>query len=198
MSGIWLVSYLVLWGLVLLQGLLIFALIRELGVKRLRSAEGIANDGIAVGATAPVLVGVDRNGARKEFGKIPRPLLLIFGSRHCDPCRQLAKSLDRFARDHAAVLDVVFVVRDVAAGVALTADELALTVPVVGSEDGGDAFKTRVTPFAFLLDQNRTVRAKGLVNDRRGLNGLVRIAGVGHDASRALSGVASVAIQEIR
>jgi thiol-disulfide isomerase/thioredoxin len=195
-NGIWLVSYLVLWLVVLVQGILIFTLVRELGVRRLRSAEGIANDGLDIGARAPRVAGVDRSGTQRDLAPRGRPLLVIFGSRHCQPCRQLARALDRFASDYADVLDIAFVVRDVAAGVGVTADELSLSVPVLGSDAASDAYKTRVTPFAFLVDPSGTIRAKGLVNDRRGLDGLTRIAGVRRDGAALLATPVPIANRE--
>ena len=81
MSGIWLVSYIALWAIVLFQGVVIFVLLRQLGVIYLGTARGVANDGLAVGTEAPDFSVHGLDGEPLSLASFRgAPLLLIFGS----------------------------------------------------------------------------------------------------------------------
>lgn len=175
MSDLWLASYVALWCLVLFEGILIFVLIRELGLRVLSSsADAISRDGLAIGAEAPALEVLTSQGERRVL--LPtdeRGLLVVFGSRRCQPCRTLVPDLNRFARSEGSKLDAVFVVYDNVAGAAETAADLGLEVPVLASREAIDAYGARVTPFAFIVGPDRRIRAKGLASGAAGLHRLL-------------------------
>src|SRR5215210_5699136 len=109
MEGIWLVSYIVLWVLVIVLGLLVVLLYRQLGILYLGSAEGVSRDGLAVGTQAPDFELSDQTGRRYRLGDFRgRRVLLLFGSPSCEPCRRLMPQLQEFAREHAEQIEVLW------------------------------------------------------------------------------------------
>ena len=184
MSGPWLVSYVVLWGLVLFQGAVIFVLLRQLGLMYMGTAQGVSRDGLAAGERAPEFTLPDPAGRPVSLaGFAGRPLLLVFGSTTCAPCRGLIPDLNAFARERAAELQVLYLSRGEADETRLFIEELDVRVPVAVHPDMAlpDQYKARVTPFAFVIDGEGIVRAKGLSNNRDHLEGLLRVA---NDESR--------------
>ena len=179
MSGAWLVSYVVLWGLVLFQGAVIFVLLRQLGMMYLGTARGVAGDGIAVGERAPefTLLDIDERPVSLA-GFRGLPLLIVFGSPTCVPCRTLVPDLNAFARERHEELAVLFLSRGDVDEARRFARELDVQVPVAAHPDQelADAYKARVTPFAFLIDGEGVVQAKGLANNRDHLHMLLRTA----------------------
>ena len=184
MSGPWLVSYVVLWGLVLFQGAVIFVLLRQLGLMYMGTAQGVSRDGLAAGARAPEFTLPDPAGRPVSLaGFAGRPLLLVFGSTTCAPCRGLIPDLNAFARERAAELQVLYLSRGEAEETRRFIEELDVRVPVAVHPDMAlpDQYKARVTPFAFVIDAEGIVRAKGLSNNRNHLEALLRVA---NDESR--------------
>jgi len=178
-SGIWLVTYIVLWGLVLFQGLVIFVLMRQLGIIYLGTAQGVARDGIAAGQRAPDFTLPDLSGVVRTLeGFRGRSLLLVFGSTSCAPCRGLVPDLNVFAQTHAAELDALFAIRGTPNESQRFVDELGLQVPVgiFNDEELPEKYKTRVTPFAFIIDGEGVVRSKGLANNMSHLDMLLKAA----------------------
>ncbi len=177
MSGVWLASYIVLWAVVLFQGLVIFILLRQLGVMYLGTARGVAHDGLPVGERAPdfnlpALEG--RSISLADFRGLP--LLLVFGSPDCSPCRRLIPDLNVFARDRVAEVRVLFLSRGAVEDSRRFVREHDVQVPLAVFPDEGlaDKYKARVTPFAFLIDGEGVIRAKGLANNREHLDMLMR------------------------
>jgi len=184
MSGPWLVSYVVLWGLVLFQGAVIFVLLRQLGLMYMGTAQGVSRDGLAAGERAPEFTLADPAGRPVSLaGFAGRPLLLIFGSTACAPCRGLIPDLNAVARERAAELQVLYLSRGEAEETQRFIEELDVRVPVAVHPDMAlpDQYKARVTPFAFVIDAEGIVRAKGLSNNRDHLEALLRVA---NDESR--------------
>ena len=179
MSGPWLVSYIVLWGVVLFQGAVIFVLLRQLGLMYMGSAQGVGRDGLAPGERAPEFALPDLAGrlvSQADFRG--QPLLLVFGSTACAPCRGLIPDLNAVARERAAELQVLYLSRGDLEETQRFVDELDVRVPVALHPDHElpDKYKARVTPFAFVIDGEGIVRAKGLANNRDHLEQLLRMA----------------------
>ncbi len=182
MSGAWLASYIALWAVVLFQGLLIFLLLRQMGVMYLGTAQGVARDGLPVGERAPefTVAGLDgRPVSLVDFRELP--LLLVFGSPNCAPCRTLAPDLNVFARERQEELRVLFLSRGEADDARGFASKNDLQVPVATHPDDDlpSKYRARVTPFAFLIDGEGVIRAKGLANNREHLEMLLRMASDG-------------------
>ncbi len=175
MSGAWLASYIALWAVVAFQGVAIFLLLRQLGIMYLGTAQGVARDGIAPGTNAPdfelpALAG----GSVSLEGFRGMPVLLVFGSANCKPCRELAPDLNAFAADMRDALRVLFLCHSKEDEARRFAEQAALEVPVAVQPDESlaDKYKARVTPFAFVIDGEGVVRSKGLANNRAHLDAL--------------------------
>ena len=179
MSGIWLASYIALWAVVLFQGVVIFVLLRQLGVIYLGTAQGVANDGLDVGTEAPDFTVSGLNGEPLSLASFRgSSLVLIFGSPTCAPCRGLIPDLNAFARDRAEELRVLFLSRSDDESARRFASEQNIEVPVAAhpDEDLPNKYQARVTPFGFLVDDGGVIRAKGLTNNREHLELLLRNA----------------------
>jgi len=173
MEGIWLVSYIILWILVIGLGLLVFLLYRQLGVMYLGSAEGVSRDGLTKGTPAPDFNLMDQYGNAQRLSSYRgRPVLLVFGSPSCTPCRTLLPQLEEWAADHRD-MGVIWLNAAPRDETLKYVSDMGATVPVVAhtpDDKIADRYKVRVTPFSFMVDENGVVRAKGLVNTRGGLD----------------------------
>ncbi len=178
MSGIWLVSYLALWAVVLFQGVVIFLLLRQLGVMYLGTAQGVARDGLSVGERAPDFTLPDLEGRTVSLADFRgHPLLLVFGSPTCVPCQRLIPDLNVFAHERPDELRVLFLSRGEVEEVRRFASDHDVQVPVATFPDDAlaDQYRARVSPFAFLIDGEGVIRAKGLTNNREHLELLLRL-----------------------
>src|SRR5438067_7226270 len=109
MDGIWIVSFIALWIIVIGEGVLILLLYRQLGVLYLGSAAGVSRDGLAVGSQAPDFTLADIDGQPHKLSSMRgRNILLLFGSSHCDPCRRLLPGLEEFARNEGREFEVLW------------------------------------------------------------------------------------------
>lgn len=164
MKGYWLVSYLLLWTLVLGLVTVVVALLRQIGLLHLRLSPTGALDtgeGPALGEPAPRPLGLPAG----------RPAVVVFGSETCALCRDLLPSVTALARADPSLSVLVVsaspsfaqMVRPPAAGLA---DLAAL-----------HAYRVRATPFAVYLDGQGVARAKGIVNTLEHLESLVERGG---------------------
>lgn len=173
MEGVWLVSYVALWIIVLGMGVLILLLYRQLGIMYLGSAEGVSRDGLPKGTQAPDFNLTDQYGTPQRLTNYRgRPTLLLFGSPHCSPCRTLLPQLHEWAAAHPDVGVLWLNAASPEESLKFVSDTGA-TLPIVPYPPEGnllDTYKVRVTPFSFLLDENGVIRAKGLVNSKAGLD----------------------------
>jgi methylamine dehydrogenase accessory protein MauD len=181
-SGVWLASYIALWAVVLFQGLVIFILLRQLGVIYLGTAQGVAGDGLSPGERAPEFTLPNLDGREVTLsGFRGQPLLMVFGSPSCGPCKTLMPDLQAFAAEKSATLRVLFLSRGDVEDARRFAQEQHVQVPVAVHPDErlAEQYKVRVTPFAFVIDGDGVVRAKGLANNRAHLDALLQQAANG-------------------
>ena len=173
MEGIWLVSYIVLWAAVLGLGVLVLLLYRQLGIMYLGTAEGVSRDGIEKGHTAPDFTLSDQHGVVHRLKAYRgRPVMILFGSPHCSPCRILLPQLHDWARSHPDVMVLWLNAASPEESLKFVS-ETGSTLPIVPfapETNLMDSYRVRVTPFMFLLDENGVVRAKGLANTKSGLD----------------------------
>jgi hypothetical protein len=168
-TGIWLVSYLVLWLFFLLQSAIVLALMRQLGLRVLNLGVAVSRDGLALGAVAPPFQAFAGTGSA-----VPAWSVVILASRTCQPCRALVPHINSLARElksHAAVSILLDEASETASD---TGRELGVArhVQVVAARGSHELYGVRVTPFAFLLDADNKVVAKGLVNNAADLKAL--------------------------
>jgi thiol-disulfide isomerase/thioredoxin len=139
MTGMWLVSYVLLWVTVLALGFAVVALLRQIGVLHTRVAPmGVhfAGEGPELDRPAPPVGGVDYRDSSFT--------LLAFTSQTCEICETLKPGLQRLNRSYAEI-DLTIIDHD--------------TDPSTFSD-----FKVRSTPYLIAVDADGIVRSRGVAN----------------------------------
>jgi len=174
-----LVSNLLLWVAVVALGLLVLALLRQIGVLHERVAPAgalVSRGGPAVGEAAPVLEVADWNARPTRIGGSNtdgRRTLLLFVSPACPVCKSLLPAVRSLVAAERQPLRLVlasdgpreeheaFVRTET-----LDRERYVLSTPL------GLAWQVGALPYAALLDAGGIVVAKGLVNTREHLESL--------------------------
>ncbi len=193
MTGLWLASYLVLWGLVLVLCLLLIGILRQFGLLHRQlapspqpSQEGsslpaLEHDGPAIGLPLVDLEIDTING----FGTLTLlrdhdTTLLVFISPTCEACQHLVEPLNALVADARRAVRPVVIMRADEQGCKAFLSVFPLRMPVVCDRDrritmGLDVHRT---PFGLLYNEHGTLIRKGLL--------------VGHEDLLALLGDGSV------
>ncbi len=172
------ISHVLLWVVVILQGIAIFALARQIGVlhERVAPAGALINSaGPGVGEQSPRLEVQALAGNAVTVGATLAPgraLLMLFVSSTCPICKKLIPIAKNFARSER--LDVLFV------GDADAAEQRKLVAQFeldercfVNGPQVGMAYRVDKLPYAVLLDDAGRIAAKGLVNSREHFESLI-------------------------
>lgn len=178
MSGIWLVSYIALWLLVIILALVVLSLARLVGQlhRRLGPAGALVTDhGPAIGEHLGEVIG--RAGLEAE-GALRFPQaddsLLVFVSPTCSACVDLLWDLRAFISRHRDLGVMVISgtpVADRNAAFAKAAEAAGAPLRVLPALT--EAARIGPTPFAVWLDSVGVVRAKGIVNQIEHLDSLL-------------------------
>jgi methylamine dehydrogenase accessory protein MauD len=193
-----LVSYVVLWVLVLLLGFLLWGALRSLALLRWRleqlqtiTPRRLGRDGLRRGKKAPdfTLPGVDgREVSLHDFAG--RKVLLAFTQSGCSPCHAIMPELNRVDGG----VQVLVVNNGDAEATRKWAAELKPRFPVLTQErfDISKRYEVFATPFAFLIDEQGVIWSKGIVNNGQHIRFLLSGAGDEHDRAVALGTEAEV------
>jgi glutaredoxin len=139
MTGIWIVSYVLLWATVLALGFAVIALLRQIGVLHTRVAPmGIhfAGEGPDLDTVAPAVSNVDYQASPYT--------LLAFTSPTCEICAKLKPALQRLSRSYAEV-------------------DLRIIDHETEASSFSD-FRVRSTPYLIAVDDAGIVRSRGVAN----------------------------------
>jgi methylamine dehydrogenase accessory protein MauD len=185
-----LVSNVVLWIVVLGMGLMIFGLVRQIGIlhERVAPMGALMTDrGPEVGEMAPRISAKDIHGELIDFG-VPlasgRLRLLLFVSPTCPVCKKLLPIAKSFAAGER--LEVVLVGDgDLTEQQRMIDDHGLRDIAYVNSPQVGMAFQVGKLPYAVLIDEEGVIRAKGLVNSREHLESLVIAKETGYGSIQA-------------
>jgi methylamine dehydrogenase accessory protein MauD len=174
-----LVSNLVLWVVVIALTLVVFALVRQLGILHERIAPAgalLLERGLKVGETAPVVAVSDLDGQKRSIGAPAadgRSTLLVFVSPTCPVCKALLPVLKTSRRSERQWLEIILASdgaeeeqRRFVAASGLSEMPYVLSAPL------GMAYQVGRLPFAALIDSQGILRARGLVNSREHLESL--------------------------
>jgi hypothetical protein len=155
-NGWWAAAFIAQWLLVIVLAAVVVALARQVGTLHLRlgprGALEIDAEGPAVGEAPPALQATAGDGRRVLVGGPGPARLVLFSSPTCSICAEVAPGIGAAAS--AAGL----------ASMILHDPELERIYDVPG------------TPFALVMDELGTVRAKGTVNNLEQVEGLVDMA----------------------
>jgi methylamine dehydrogenase accessory protein MauD len=195
MTGLWLASYLILWGLVVVLCLLLIGIMRQLGLIQRQldsllpqSQEGIPPleyDGPVIGSPIPNLEVGTING----FGTLTQPklgdgskTLFVFMSPMCETCQHMVEPLNVLATDTVRAVRPLVIMRADEQGCRAFLSVFPLHLPVVCDSDRSITMGLDVhrTPFGLLFDEQGDLIRKGLLE--------------GHEDVLALLGDASVPV----
>ncbi|WP_175726586.1 methylamine dehydrogenase accessory protein MauD [Burkholderia ambifaria] len=173
------VSTALLWIAVLALGAICLALVRQIGIlyERIMPAGALMIDkGPAVGAIAPTFELTDIRGSRIKVGGIDaagKATLLFFLSPRCPVCKKLLPLLPSLQASESTPVNIVLASDGELDEHTRFAQKHDLArFPYVLSQELGLAYQIGKLPYAVLLDDTGTVRAKGLVNTREHLESL--------------------------
>lgn len=176
------VSYGAMWVLLVINSVLVLLLYRHFGLMSLETIEGVQRDGLAIGEEAPPIQGVSGNGeALMLHPGERRPAFVLFAAPECEPCKKVAPYVNRLAglNSDGNELDVVVVAAGDGAIAAHIGEDFTDAFTLADAGSGVfETYRVRVTPFAFVVGDDRRIRAKGLCGDDGRLSELFRSAGL--------------------
>jgi len=167
------VAMVAVWIVVLALTTLVILLYRQFGLLYIGSRGRIDLTGVAVGARAPENVElVDAQGGPLSWpwdrGRPDRQTVMIFGAPSCPLCERVLAQLTDFGSIWRDVADVVFVDQGTPQESSRAQAYLgSLSWTYAFSPDGAlhHDFDVEAYPFAFVVDSQGAVTARGLVND---------------------------------
>ncbi len=177
MSHLFYFSYIILWFLAIIEGILLLLVYRHFGLIELGNVASTARDGLHVGTLVPPIVGTTPQGeAVNWLPKAGHSYLLAFVSATCAPCLAILPSLYQLAQTRQDI-EIVLII----SGQQEVAQQLAAQTSTPAnvrlcSETGGNAYydyQVRVTPFAFVIGPDQRVRSKGLCDSSAKLTQLL-------------------------
>lgn len=186
MEGFWLVSYVVLWVVVVLEAVIILALARQVGLMAVRLGPvgaRMTNQGPKIGDQAPALDATDIAGRRVALGaNNNRRTLLVFMSPKCSSCQELLPGLRTLARTEHGDLDIVLASaeQNVAANREYVEQHRLQSMPLIIADEVAVKYQVGSLPYAVLVSRDGKVSAKGLVNNKAQLESLLNADDLGH------------------
>jgi methylamine dehydrogenase accessory protein MauD len=187
-KAVFVVSYGVLWGVVLLQVVLTLALARLVGQLMSRrfptSGARVIDPGPDIGATVENWEGADLAGNPLSL-RFPRrrDLFLLYVAPHCTACARLLPSARRFFQEIASAADSVWVMTQKVTPEALRAyarDKGMQAWPGLSEEALPPRWRVGGAPYGLWVGADGKVKAKGMVDRREHLESLMHAAEIGH------------------
>lgn len=186
MPVIWLISYLSLWLLVVLLLLAVLVLARQVGMLHARlgpTGARMVNAGPEIGELAPQITALDLSGHDFTLGSARgKPTLMLFFTTSCSTCASLTPAIKALWKSEHDKLEIALVsmyssddeTRQFVAQHKLTRISCT-TSPEVSLE-----YRISSPPYGLLIDEERVVRAKGIVNNSEHLESLLNVIQLGH------------------
>lgn len=172
------IANMLLWACVIALALVVFALVRQVGLlhERVTPVGALMPvGGPAVGDEAPQLVLEDLSGRAIHLAgaEATRSTLLFFLSPTCPVCKTLLPILLSAAGDEAPAPRIVLASDgELSEHQSFIAQHGLGHLPYVLSAQVGIAFGVGKLPYAILIDEFGVLRAKGIVNTREHLESL--------------------------
>jgi methylamine dehydrogenase accessory protein MauD len=186
-STIGLISYVLLWVVVIFQVVLTLTLARLVGQLMSRRFPGsgarVMDPGPEIGSAVEDWEGVDLLG-RAVCVQFPRDrgLFLLFISPHCTACAWLLPSAKRFFKEIAVQTEGAWVLLGGSEESQLhyAKENGLLAHPVLAESRIPPSWRAGGGPFGLWVDATGRVRTKGMVNSREHLESLRYAVEVGH------------------
>ncbi len=178
MNDALLVSSVLLWVVVIVMAVVIFALVRQIGVLYERVAPAgalMVNRKLGVGQEAPRVMAQRLDGGTLEAG-VPAPgrsQLLFFLAPDCPLCKSLLPAVLSAARAERDWLDLVFASDgDTTPHAELVRRHGLEHFPYLLSEVLGRSYGVSKLPYGVLVDEQGRIASLGIVNSREHLDSL--------------------------
>ncbi len=195
MTGLWLLSYLALWGLVVLLTLLLVGVLRQLGALHLQLATSaqspaeqshqsevvppLEQDGPPIGSPLPGWArsvteeAPHADGEQDRSGR--RYILLMFMSPMCETCQHVIDPLNDVADDPTHDVQPIAVIRADRPAYEAFLNVFSLRLPALRDSDRALTMELDVhrAPFGLLYDRDGRLVRKGLIEDRDDLLALL-------------------------
>lgn len=199
MTGLWLVSYCVLWALVVIMSLLLVGVLRQLGMQQPAppkqpsrdqdiAVPAMEDDGPPIGFQLPNITGNSING----FGEIrlsstpdcSGPTLLMFISPMCESCQHLVEPFNVVATDKGRGVRCVAIVKADEPGCDAFSIVFPLQAPLICDHDRSitRGFGVHRSPFGLLYDRQGMLIRKGVIHGREELLALLGDTSVSSEA----------------
>jgi methylamine dehydrogenase accessory protein MauD len=173
------ISNIVLWVLVVVMAVVIFALTRQIGVlfERVAPAGALAmNQNLKVGEAAPQLSLPSLSNGLVEVGGVAangKSQLLFFASPDCPVCKSLLPALKSAAKSENDWLNIMLGSDGNTQDHAGFVEQYALQdFPYVVSEVLGKTYGVAKLPYAVLINEGGEIASLGIVNTREHLDSL--------------------------
>lgn len=185
MNSLMIASHVGLWIVVASLSVLMFALVRQVGLLHRRIGPSVArtgNDGPAIGDAAPVLNAADLDGGAVSLAMTRGKLtMLVFVSPSCPVCSELLPAVRSIWRRERTTIEVILL--------SLEADESANRdyirshklegMPYVIATNQVRQYGVLTPPHAVIVGADGLVKSKGLVNHLEHLESLLTAARLG-------------------
>ena len=192
MTGFWLVSYLLLWALVVGLSVVVLSLMRMIGQmhQRLGPAPALVTEhGPEIGDALPDLLARARvtDDGVLRFPR-DKDSLLLFVSPQCPACEAVSQAIKPFAAREAERLHVVMISssRDERRNATLRENAARARIPFMQEDRLVEKLHLDLTPYALWLDGDGVVRAKGLASNIEHLDSLRNARAAGVSSARDL------------
>jgi methylamine dehydrogenase accessory protein MauD len=184
-----LVSYCILWVLVLCLCMTVYVLARHVGMLHIRTGNSSArmtNRGPEIGSTVNEVHFRDLNGQDVVIGgRQERHTLLVFISPGCQACNELVPALKSIARHERGVRLVIMAVAEEAETREYLKRHYLLHLSTVCSKDVVSLYGIAGIPHSLLLDRDGVVRTKGIVNTAVHLESILNAITTGYSSSQS-------------
>lgn len=185
------VSVVLLWILVLLLAILVILLYRQFGLIYIGSKGRIEQTGLQVGTQAPTTLQLEVEGEMAAWDLQSdsdlRATFVLMSSPNCELCAYLIPRLNSSAETWRHAVRFLVVDRgdpNVPGPFRELPHEREWTYAISPDGNMHHTFDVDATPFAFVLDSDAKVLAKGLVNVPEHVDGLIERGLKGGDGSR--------------
>lgn len=190
MTGLWLVSYLALWALLVATLLIVVGILRGMGLQRQgqpsvssapqASLVTLDEDGPTLGSPLPEFEGEAANGfgAVRLLGSTsPRQTLIAFLNPMCESCHALVEPLNELAHGSQNDMRVIAIVKGPLFTVRPFLAVYPFDLPVLIDPDASisnNTFDIHRNPFALLYGERGRLVRKGTIEEgREGLKALL-------------------------
>lgn len=189
MTGGLLLSYILLWIVIVVLVLIVVGMLRQIGQLQLQLKPQarvlLTDDGLPLAESAPSFQAREvQSGALVHFPSTDeRGSVVIFVSPTCQPCQELVPDLGTFWSQQRTAYNFFVVCTGSLAQVREFVRLYGVAFPLLHDAESAisEAFQHRRTPYGYLIDEHGFVRMKGVINDAGMLQALVQMRGTRRD-----------------